>query len=227
MVRRLMLLLPLLLTALPAAAGSANFEGNADLLVGWRGMRDDTAWGEYRDQSAIALQADFGERHFPLNAEVGVHFGVDSARVAGRDVTSTTDELSLGAVWSPWKSRLLRPYLGAGGALVHARVETVVAGDIVSDADETGAWYVHTGLIVSIGRHINVGGDVRMLRGGDLMLFGGTADADYLQVTALAGYSWGKAAAPARVRREPRDARAMRNPVSRGPDREGAAPVGF
>jgi len=215
------LVVGLILSLVATAASAGQFDGDADAYLGWRDMKNHDFWGTQRflgfdgsgtrDQGVFGIAGNFGVDTVPVNGEIAI-MGSNREKEFqgfGLKVTDTISELSLGALWRPMKDRIVQPYVGAGlsSVAVRERQEIVGVGTFTDD-DRSGGYYLHGGFKVLIAHHVNVGLDLRALRGTKIRLFSpalGTyvdGDADYNQVTLRVGYSWGTRSVPESMRRE-------------------------
>jgi len=245
------LLAGLILALGSTAAPAAQFDGDADVYLGWRDMKNHDFWGTQRylgfdgsgtrDQGVFGIQGNFGVETFPINGEIAV---IASSREKefqgfGLKVTDTVSELALGALWRPLKDRIVQPYLGAGLASVGVRERQEVSGSgTFEDTDNSGGYYVHGGFKVLIAHHVNLGLDLRALRGTKVRLFSPAqgmyvdGDADYNQVTFRVGYSWGTRSVPESPRHERRErserrVQGRRGPRTDAPEGDDNSAVGF
>ncbi len=83
----------------------------------------------------------------------------------------------------------VRPYIGAGLAVISAALEAESGGASVDDDETTFGGYAHGGVEFRITDNFRLGLDLRAVFGTDLELFDVSGDADYTQLALVAGFS--------------------------------------
>jgi hypothetical protein len=171
--------------AVPATAG-----GNINLNLGPREFSD-SFWDVVDDQSGSGFTVDFGRENWPVNVAVSwqVSDGEGFESTFPQETEAEVEEFSAGFVWSRKaarsRSKLLRPFVGAG--VSHVSAELVSLGTV--DDDDAIGLYVVGGLLWQLG-WLNLGIETRILTGTDIRLFDTKTDADYYQVGLVVGYGW-------------------------------------
>jgi len=173
--------------SVPAWAG-----GNANFVLGWRGL-DEDYWSPVEDQAVVGVTVDFGKEGWPVFLEAGLQgsAGDDNVLDIGDvSVTGSVGELSFGVnkTWQPAGN--IRPFIGGGLASVTATYEVdTFLGDVDDDDTSLGV-YLHGGVFWRLGKRFNIGVDGRILAGTDITLFGADGDADYAQLGLVLGWGW-------------------------------------
>lgn len=179
--------------ALAPLAACANFgpeqrDTRLALILGQRGL-DRDLWAPVEDQITVGAECVVVSKDTGLGWETAIQYSYDDATVGAVDVKSTTDELSVGGRYE-LVGKQVRPFVGAGLALVKAEMEVSNGGSSASEDDVSVAGYAHAGLEIPLGERFFVGLDVRALFGSDLDLAGVSADADYVQFALTLGSSF-------------------------------------
>lgn len=187
-----MKILPLLLAApLLAASQLAQAAVNINATVGSRQL-DEDLWAPLEDQPTFGVMADISLGKLPLYATVALQASAATEDDYDFDYTASVVDLSAGLKIMPRIGRF-RPYLSAGIASVGASFEAESNSwnywD-VDDSDSSFGHYVNGGMLFRIGRHLNVGVDLRWVGGTDVTLFGVKGDADSFVGSAVVGYGW-------------------------------------
>jgi len=167
--------------AVPAVAG-----GNANFVLGPRSVGGHDFWRSEGHQSAAGVIVDFGKENWPIHialADIDSTSGSDNFHAA-------VSERALG-VMKVWEFQsAVRPYLGAGVALVRGSFTTETStGDLVQD-DSTVGYCFDGGVFWRTGRRFNIGFGARLMTGTGLEIQGVDGDADYHQYHILAGFGW-------------------------------------
>ena len=150
------------------------------LSLGQRSLDNDYKPAE--DQIAFGIGLSQQTPGSALGWEFGLLGSYDEDPAAGFDIKSSTLE-----VYGGVRSTLarddspVRPYIGAGGALITAYYE----GLGTDDSDSSPAVYAHAGVEIEVSQVMAVGIDLRGLFGSDIELFGVNSDADYTQLTVF------------------------------------------
>lgn len=164
----------LLLPALAYAGG--NLVGG----LGNRKLQDDALDG-FDSHTAFGVLADFGFGNSPVNLATGLL--VSSKQQDG--VTLAVADIMVGAKFMGHRG-VFRPYAETG--LVSTGVSIEAFGE--SDSDQTFAFYGALGAIFRLGKHFDLGGDLRLTKGGSVD-FGGEIETDSFTATVFAGFGWG------------------------------------
>jgi len=171
-------------------AGAAEAGGNANFVLGARGL-DEDFWSPDEDQGVLGVTVDFGRRGWPIHLAAGTAASGAEEHVSGGGKFSVgIGELSFGVlkVWEP-QGWTLRPYVGGGLAIVSASAE-LKDGSRVEDDDTSAGVYAQGGVFWRIGPKFNIGLDLRVMGGTDITLFGASGDADYGQAGLVLGWGW-------------------------------------
>lgn len=163
--------------------------GNVNGTIGSRSL-DEDEWEPLDRQPTIGVLADFQIGQTPLYIATGFQVSADDDEVApGVDATAAVVDLSAGLKLMSTQG-VLRPYVGLGIASVGVAVELDGAGVDEDDDDQSFGAYFGGGAILRIGRHFNLGADLRWIRGTDIELFEAETDADSFVASVLIGYGW-------------------------------------
>jgi hypothetical protein len=136
------------------------------------------------EQPGLAFELDAYDPDAFCGFELGVSTSSDEETASGfGDFEATVSEVYLGARKTWGAGRNLHPYAGVGLAYVKAEAELSGFG---SADDSSLGGYAHGGVYWTLGRHFNLGVDLKALVGTDLD-FG---DADYVQGGAILGWSF-------------------------------------
>lgn len=186
----------LVVVGLMLAAGPVFAAGNANFLLGGRGL-DEGEWEPVDQHSVFGVTVDFGGADWPVHMETGFYgSGADDRAedlfVGGVDVTVAVGEAFFGVNKTWGLSGNVRPFVGGGLASVVAAVEldSVTFPLSEDDDDQSLGAYVHGGVFWRLGPRFNIGVDGRFLGGTDLTLFGEDTDVDYVQLGLVLGFGW-------------------------------------
>lgn len=178
----------LLLVASPLAlANPINVQGT----FGGRSLDDGEFWGELEDQAKIGVMADFAFTDtLPLYATLSLDVSAAQEDDANYELTGAVRDLSAGIKLMPL-SGTWRPYGAVGLASVHGGIE--YDSDYYSDSDDTDGdvgMFVAGGLLVRVGKGLNLGAEMRAVRGTDVVLYGADTTLDYNQFSLFVGWGW-------------------------------------
>lgn len=196
-----LVLVALVGSAVPAVAG-----GNANFILGGRGL-DEDFWDGTEGQGVFGVQVDFGPDEWPVNVALGLSVSgseddeldcrfcdgrhLDPGAVLGdRTLTSGMFEFSSGVLYRPKKERMTRPYVGGGLTLIGVGRQISRGPFEVEDDDTTVGFYVNGGVTWRLGKRFNIGIDARIVTGTSVELFGRRGDADYGQLGMVLGWGW-------------------------------------
>lgn len=185
--RRAIVVLPFLLCSCAALT-----EGERDTRVGAiLGMRslDEDIWAPTEEQFVLGAECVVMSKDSGLGLETSLQYAADSDEVGNVDVTSTTTEFSVGGRLE-MTGQSVRPYVGAGLALINAEIEADNGGSTASEDDSSLAGYAHLGVELPFAERWYVGLDVRALFGSDMEFSGVNGDADYTQFALVIGASF-------------------------------------
>ena len=162
--------------------------GNINGTLGMRSM-DHEYWDDVYDtkqQVAFGVLADYGLGQLPLYASAGIQASVGAGSPAYVDTVGTVANWSIGLKLMP-RHGVFRPYLGAGVALVQASsaYENCYScrDQDDDDSDISSGYYANVGFIFRIGKHFNLGVDVRAIRGTSIELLNDKFDADSVETS--------------------------------------------
>ena len=162
--------------------------------LGQRSFEDED-FGALDDQFALALDYCEPMGLGPLRLEGGMHYSWDEATVtAGGQETHLdgwTFELLVGANVSHQLGRL-RPYVGAGAALLFLDVRGVDddVDFLFDDGEGTLGGYVKVGLLFQVREHSHLGLELRHFEGGEVTLDGTDLDTSHDELLIVFGTSF-------------------------------------
>jgi len=186
LLRCLLLAMAMTSVAAPAIAG-----GNANFILGTRGL-DKDFWTPVNGQFVIGAQVDFGKMTWPIHLETGIQVSVGAEEdfIGTADVYGSVAELDFG-VNKTWELKgPARPFIGGGLAAVGAAYTIEAPLGDIDDDDDGGGAYFHGGVFWRLGKRFNIGIDGRFLVGTKITLFGEEGDADYVQLGMILGWGW-------------------------------------
>ncbi len=173
-----------------AVTGIAAAGGNVNGSVGIRHLNDDVIKDIGVDkQPMIGVLADFALGSTPLHIATGLQVSADENDTDGYDITAAVADLSVGLKVMA-RSGSFRPYAGAGFVSTGASVEDEYYDD--DDTDQSFGYYFGGGALFRIGKHFNLGADLRWIAGGEVELFETEFDTDSFTASVLIGYGWGE-----------------------------------
>jgi hypothetical protein len=180
----------LFVAGLMLCASAAQAAGNINGTVGIRQL-DKDFWGPVDQQAAIGVVADFALGHsLPLYISVGGNVSVDEHKDDFGDATGAVFDMTAGFKVMP-RSGVFRPYAELGVASVGADLEFHSDDyDDGEDDDQSFGYYAGFGALFRIGRHFNLGANVRWIAGTSIELFGQKTDADSFIGSVVIGYGW-------------------------------------
>ena len=162
----------------------ADWTGNVNVSLGMKALNEDD-WTPVENQSEFAIEWDFRDRSWPVNAIVGLRGSYDEAEDLGFTLEGKTSELSLGArkIWDSFPH--MRPFIGGGLSMMNAEIE--VLGVSVSDS-APGLW-LGGGVYWALTPHFNLGFDLRFSR-ATVTLAGVDGEAGGNHLGLLLGYHY-------------------------------------
>lgn len=188
--KNLVLFAALLATASPALA-----EGSANFIIGQRSMSDDDIWGTLDGQPTFGAKVAVAGEGWPVFIAIGAYYSYDKMSdtffgLGTVDFSGSVSEVSLGAL-KEWKLKHgFRPFIEGGMAAVAAHEAASGPGFHLSETDTGTGFYGAGGVYWRIGSRLNVGVDVRALRGANIQIGDVSGDADYVQYGLLVGWGW-------------------------------------
>lgn len=180
-------------------ATQAEKAGDFHFLVAAREFDDDAAWGDLGDQSALGVIWSAEPAGSWIGWEVGLFGSWEDTTVrtpngpeSTADLDATSLEGSLGFVKSVRVGERLRPYAGAGIALLHVEYETPLDGtsEVLNDDDERFGGYARAGVLLQWNETSHFGLDFRAFRGASGSIAGIEYDTDYEQFALVFGASF-------------------------------------
>lgn len=176
-------------SAVPSSAAqeltSAEKSNRVSLYLGQRDLDKDD-YDPVDEQGTIGLEYAHEPPGSPVGFEVGVMGSRSKEHAGGFEVEGKTGEL-YGGIRKSFGSDVVRPYIGAGIALINSKVDVSGAGD---DDDSSAAGYAHAGINFDITPSFGIGLDLRFLFGSDMTIAGVDTDADYGQLALVLGFAF-------------------------------------
>lgn len=160
---------------------------NFTLLLANRSLDDEFFWTPLEEPSVFGFEYD---AYVPgsLGYEFGMHFANASEQIGGIDLESSTFEMNVGGR-KTWEKGNLRPYLGAGLALLATNLD--IDNGAYDEGDGSIGCYIHGGAYYKLGSSLTIGADYRMLIGTEIDLPGFvTTDVDYDQLAITLGFAF-------------------------------------
>ena len=186
-------------TAVSQAQTSNPDKGNLTLVLGVRDLDDEQFWAPAHNQEMVEVEhLDFAVANSGLGMELGLYVSHDEERIILPGPTqlranSTVYDGFLGVRKSfAIDDNPTRFFLAGGLAVLSGEYEVKAGGVAVDESDFGFGVYIHSGLYWRLGRHFNLGIDVRALLASDLEMknFGQDADVDGLQYGMSLGWGW-------------------------------------
>ena len=181
----------LFVAGLMLCASGAQAAGNINGTIGLRQL-DEDIWAPVDRQATVGVVADFGlGRSLPLYVSVGADVSADVDSDDSGDTSAAVVELMAGIKVMP-RSGVFRPYAQVGVTSVGAALEFDGDDDYYDedDNDQSFGYYAGFGALFRIGRHFNLGADLRWVAGTDIEMFGYSGDADSFTGSIVIGYGW-------------------------------------
>ncbi len=183
--------LALVLTLPSGSVLAEEFGGNIGGMIG-QVQLDDKDWGDQEVHGAIGLISDFRIASAPFSLAVDLIGSGDEDNLVDRknEVYSAAAHIGVRKVFDDSES-VVKPYLGAGIALVNVEMRTRdKQTDLsrVEDDSATGFW-IGAGSYVELTDHFQVGLDLRYSE-VEVKLFDSKRKAGGFQTTVSAGYYW-------------------------------------
>lgn len=147
----------LLLASIGAAAAPAS-AGAVDLNLLWGQKQFDDDFEPLDEQEEFGVQVTLAHEGWPVGMALDFLRSTDGIEETGLDTTTT--ELSAG-VRKIWAGRRTRPFVGGGLALVQSELTSPPYN---RQKDEQVGYWIDGGVLWRIGRHFNVGLELRLSR---------------------------------------------------------------
>jgi hypothetical protein len=193
--KAIIIIIILMLLAVNAYAGTGNI--NFQLGRKWLNKSD---WEPLENQAELAVKFDYREEEWPVSIAVDYLFSTikdtdylfDSAgKPVKTELVGSTTEIAVGVrkIWEI-KDSSIRPFLGAGLALISAEVKMMPAGyfSFSDDDSAVGAW-LNGGIYWTINKHLNLGLGLRYSQ-AEVTLYDYTGEAGGFHNGFFLGYHW-------------------------------------
>jgi hypothetical protein len=137
----------------------ADWTGNINVFLGAKALDEDD-WSPAENQTEFAVEWDFRDRSWPVNAVVGLRGGNGEGDALGTTLETTTSEISLGVrkIWDTFPH--VRPFFGGGLSMIG--LEAKAFG--VSESDSAPGVWLGGGVYWALTPHFNLGMDLRFSR---------------------------------------------------------------
>ena len=191
------LLCLILMASMMGSRGYAQEErawtGNINLFIGQKWLDEDD-WKPLDKQFELGIQYDFRPVQWPVNLTVDVSYSWDHGNVydpwlGSIDVEARTLEINPGVrkIWE--QHSYIRPFIGAGPALIWVDGEGSALGVTVSDDDwGLGVW-AGGGAYITLVDHLNLGLEAKY-SWADVELMDVEGKAGGWHLGALIGFHW-------------------------------------
>lgn len=193
MSRIFLLILPLLSTgcaAIPSGPAASGTDGDdapsnrISLLLGARELDDD--YEPVEAQSMLGFEYVHESPDSFIGFEAGIAASAAEDEAAGIDIEGSSSEIYAGLRKS-FGSGLVRPYVGAGVALIRTAIDPENAP---SDDGGSLAGYAHGGAELWLGPRWYAGLDLRFLFASDIQYEFRDTDGDYGQIALFIGFGF-------------------------------------
>ena len=178
---------------LVAVAAPALADGSVNAVLGARPLKNDAYWSGHETPGGLGVMADTAMGPtLPLFLSAYGQWIVDgdSTDASSNYEELNIAELALGLKLMP-QSGAARPYVGAG---IQRDWVSYDLGTNTTDSDFSKGWYAEGGAMFLIGRHFNLGVNLRWIKDTHVTLYGADGDIDGRAYSLVAGYAWGDSA---------------------------------
>jgi len=167
---------------------------NLNMIFGYR-VLDDGDWPLSADHQLIAFEYDHGPKRWPVHLSIGFSVSSGSDMDANGFIRNdmSVAEITVGAKRF-WKvGATSRPYVAGGVSWIwNAHFEISPIRPEYQINDSSLGYYVAGGALWRVGKKINLGVDVRLLRGANATFTQGEGSLDSEQIGFVIGFNWGK-----------------------------------
>lgn len=188
----------LVVAAFPFSPAWAGGDGHVNFFLGQKSLDSDD-WTPLDKQPEFGAVMSFGQDNWPVHIAVDVLASADETTLydpfAGNvTFTGSTFEVDAG-VRKIWKRGRVLPYIGGGVGVIGAATKVDNGFVSVEASDAALGFWAGTGLFFRLGRHFNLGLDVRYSNASvDLDFGGGMVARDVsvggLHYGLLLGFGW-------------------------------------
>jgi len=182
---------------LPTSAICENWTGNINLFMGAKQLEEDD-WEPLDEQDEYGILLDFKQESWPISIAIdllassdeqtGTYYIYGYGTVAAT-LEGETSEFNFGIrkIWD--NSPTIRPYIGAGIAMVSAEIKASSWWYTASDDDTATGFWFGGGLYVTLAEHFNLGLDLRQSK-AEVTLFDVEGEAGGTHAGLSIGYHW-------------------------------------
>ncbi len=199
--------------ALAEPAGTFAGEGSGDInsILGQKVLKQED-WEPVESQNELGVQMSWGKKSWPILIATDLFGSYKEDKDEG--ITGKTAEFGLG-IRKIWGQGHVRPYLGAGAALVYGGAELDFSGIVVKETDTApGAW-ADGGIFWRLGPRFNLGFAARYSK-ATVTLFGNDMEAGGYSGGLILGWGWpGVKHADSHVQTAPKATGKRQKPVSK------------
>ncbi|MCP4632169.1 MAG: hypothetical protein GY855_04530, partial [candidate division Zixibacteria bacterium] len=168
----------------PLSAGCEEWTGNAGFLVGTKQLDDDD-WEPIDKHDELGIMVDFSKKKWPVSIAIDVFRSSDEDNFLGISVEGSTSELCLGIRKTWGTDNSIRPFLGAGLAIISAEFELEWLDD---DDSAVGIW-LGGGVYWTLNKECNLGLVVRY-SDAEVTLFNVDGEAGGTHLGLIWGLHW-------------------------------------
>jgi len=191
------LIITCFLLSIPNLAICEEFTGNVNFFLGVKQLDEDD-WEPLEEHDEYGISLDFKQKTWPVSIAIGYLSSSDEETVSmyvsglgtvSFDMEAETTELSFGIrkIWDDSPS--IRPYIGAGIALISAEAKGSALGVSVSDDDTATGFWLGAGLYFTISERFNIGFNFRWSK-AEVTLYDVEAEAGGTHYGLLLGIHW-------------------------------------
>ncbi len=172
----------------PAVAGSGEFTGNVNVLLGQKVLNEND-WEPLENQQAAGVEITWGDTSWPISIATDIFYSSDSEDdVAGADLEGSTMEFDLG-IREIKNSENFNYYIGLGFGLVSAHAEATGSGFKIDDSDTGISGWGGGGIFWRLGSRFNLGLAARYSV-ADVALFDEDVRAGGFHYGVILGWGW-------------------------------------
>jgi hypothetical protein len=167
---------------------------NLNMILGYRAL-DGAEWPLSGDHQFIAFEYDHGPEKWPVHLSIGLSVSSSSDRDAAGNIITDMNvaEITVGAkrIWKVGATS--RPYLAGGVSWIwntHFEISPIRLEYQTNDS--SFGVYLAGGALWRVGKKVNLGVDVRLLRGASATFTQAEGSLDSEQIGFVIGFNWGK-----------------------------------
>lgn len=186
------------LFSIPNLAICGESTGNVNFFLLGVKQLDEDDWEPLEEHDELGISMDFKQKSWPVSMVIGYLSSSDEGTVSmyvsglgtvSFDMEAETTELSFGVRKIFDDSPSVRPYIGAGIALISAEVKGSALGVSVSDDDSATGFWFGGGVYFTISEQFNIGFNLRLSQ-AEVTLYDVEGEAGGTHYGLLLGYHW-------------------------------------